>query len=384
MQDINKINVIQNDTKSKQEKEKNIHIFIDKIFNQKDVENIPILLKQLISEYINIEYISPTVFNKNFLLDMNINEDKIKKFLVLNKIFNNICLIDKIPESFFQKIVIPEKYDNHNELLNFWIIMTSQQINRQTLGFPLCIYYVTKSSLYNTNNKESVLYFLKQPQEMYSALYNRVFTNSLREIVFQKLLIFFKLHQLKLYSQNFIFEESKLYEKQDIYFKIRDLMFQFKINKIITLSPRTILFKNDIIKPEDYINLLQPEEQNVLKKFNKCLNFYYIFFINFEQEFVKFFLDFKSINLSFEHSTLTKNIKPGCLYIYIKEQSSLPCYCIVLERDEMHAEILLIFSSSANLLSNKIEVIKISDIKDQFHSPDFSYQSSKFGYCIGN
>lgn len=357
---------------------------INEVFKCLDVNTFTQKFKNLINDYIRPNYLDPYVYssNKNFLLSPNINEDRIKKYLIFNNLFVTLRIRYPLPDDSFNKIYY--KNTSENEIIiMFWRSITIKVYNRKVLGFPMCIYSTANNS-YNllTPKEEGVnLYFFKHNVIKTSSLFRTIVSN-IDEYTFQKCLIFYNLYTYGLSSDNYIFEEIALLSPTKYTFKIKDMVFSITITKILILSPQTVLIN---MKPavSDYINSLEDIEKDVLK-IKDCDTFYEFFIENFNSYFIKSLYNTKNIKNILELSDETTYLLPGNIYILIQNNLSVPVYVIILNENPTHIKYLILFDSTiSKTLSMKIYVKNKNDKSIKFFKPDFIFEKNLFEYCIG-
>jgi hypothetical protein len=357
---------------------------INEVFKCLDVNTFTQKFKNLINDYIRPNYLDPYVYssNKSFLLSPNINEDRIKKYLIFNNIFVTLRIRYPLPDESFNIIYYKNTEDNEM-IIMFWRSITIKVYNRKVLGFPMCIYSTSNNSYNFLKPKEegTNLYFFKHNIIKTSSLFRTIISN-IDEYTFQKCLILYTLYTYGLSSDNYLFEEISTITPTKYTFKIKDMVFSITLTKIIILSPQTVLIniKSSFI---DYINSLEEVEKNGLK-LTDCDTFYEFFIENYNMYFIKSLYNTKNIKNILELSDETKYLLPGNIYILIQENLSVPVYVIILSENTTHIKYLILFDSTiSKTLSMKIYVKNKNDTSIRFFKPDFIFERNLFEYCIG-
>lgn len=358
---------------------------INEVFKSLDINTFTQKFKNLINDYIRPNYLDPYVYssNKSFLLSPNINEDRIKKYLIFNNLFVTLKIRYPLPDESFNKIYY--KNNDINEIIvMFWRSITTKVYNRKVLGFPMCI-YSNPNNTYNflTPKEEGInLYFFKHNVIKTSSLFRNMVSSNIDEYTFQKCLIFYTLYTYGLSSDNYIFEEIALLSPTKYTFKIKDMVFTITISKILILSPQTVLINNPS-SLSDYLNNLEIIEKNMFK-ITECDTFYEFFIENYNEYFIKTLYNTKNIKTILELSNETSYLLPGNIYILMQDNLSVPVYIIILNENATHIKYLILFDSTINkILSMKIYVKNKSDTSVRFFKPDFLFEKNLFEYCIG-
>lgn len=359
---------------------------INEVLKSIDVNTFTQKFKNLINEYIRPNYLDPYVYstNKNFLLSNNINEDRIKKYLIFNNLFVSLKIRYPLPDDSFIKVYYKND-ENNEEIIMFWRSITIKVYTKKVLGFPMCIYSTINNSYPNnlfTPKQEGInLYFFKHNPMKTSSLFQTIISN-INEHVFQKCLILYTLYNYGLSSDNYIFEEIPLLGQTLYTFKIKDMVFNIPLTKILILSPNTSLVTQKLVV-SDYIDTLENIEKDTLKN-KDCDTFYEFFIENYYQYFIKTLYNTKNIKTILELSVETDILTPGNIYILIQDNLSTPVYVIILSENYTHIKYLVLFDSTINkTLSMKIVIKNKIDTSIKFFKPDFLFEKNLFEYCIG-
>lgn len=313
----------------------------------------------------------------------NVNDDRIKKFQMLNHLFNNLKGYF-LPENFFNTISIDKDSQYYNEIASFWLTTTNKVIKKQILGFPLCIYSNKTITQRLTDKKIYNFFFLKHDPKITNSTYIAQLTNdeTLFSEIFQKVLIFFYLQKYKMTSQNFLFEEIKT-KPFNITFKISNLVFIIPIKSIIILSPLTHLVSQQVTC-EDYINHLEQTELDFLEAPKSTENFYFFLYSNFQRFLHKQLYNIRNVPAFVQTSKETTNLIPG--YLYIMKLTNIPVLCLILSKNEYYTNILSLIDSSPNSLSSSKRTFNNDELKKIiFYDPEFTFGEVKnsSNYFIG-
>lgn len=365
----------------------------EKIFKQNikeliDSKNINTYLgnfKNIIQKFTNaysIDY-QTYIFDSNNMFNENINDDRIAKYNMLNVIYNNRNLRCGLPISYFNKISLNPENLFFDDFIYFWRNTTNNVVNKKILGFPLCIFGsdFEETNILGMSKKVYNLYFLKFQEYNNTGLQNIVFDKNINSIIFQKMLIFYTLNLYSMVSSNYFFEEIPLLKPTVWTFKIKSLLFNIPINKIIILSPKTNLIISKV-SIEDYIHSLDEFELKNIQ--HKDVETFYEFFIkNYLDYFYKTIYNTRSINAMLDMSTQTKNLSNGELYIL--KNPTIPVFIIVLNSNETHIHYLVLFDSTLNkpTLSMAYKIIQKNQEDYIFYFPDLIIEKPNFNYFIG-
>lgn len=314
----------------------------------------------------------------------NANKERIKKFKVLNAMFNRFDNCNILPETFFHKLTVDENEPNIDKILNFWRIATRQTELEKIIGFPLTIYSNSSISSVFQNTRKYHLYFLKNPEKKTTTLYSYLSSdkNDIYSEIFQKLFIFYKLYKDGAVSENYIFEEISNNIEIKTTFCIQDLYFTIPLKKIIILSPKTKLTFTSESSQYDYFNYLDKEESKLLKETN-CETFIEMFVRNFQMFFQTSLYNTKNLSAVADVSRQETNLKEGKLYIVKNKESKNYVYTIILTKNETHLSVMFLYDSTIkNTFSSSIRVFSVSELKDYiFIDPNFLPVNSE--YTIG-
>lgn len=370
------------------EKEETFVKNIKELIEQNNMSGFVSQFKKIINDYIKPNYLDPYIysFDETSMLTNNINEDRICKYMMYNHLYNNMKMNCPLPSDHFTKIVINANDENYNNLIIFWRSITNKICKKQVLGFPLCIYMNENLNKYNPlglkTDPSYNLYFLKHKPRMVSSLYTKVVDNDLDSIIFQKVLIFFTLNQYNLSSDNYIFEEIVVPIKPVVYsFKIKDLIFNIPIKKIIILSPNTILVSRQILF-NDYINSLENSEFSHLKKPNSD-NFYEFFLDNFIVYFANTVYNSRSLSTMYEFSTETDHLVPGKLYLLKKNNHNIPSFVVILNVTDTHVRYLILYDSTIKGIHMGTNIEQIPNPIMRFLNPNLILDNLTNNYSIG-
>lgn len=304
----------------------------------------------------------------------NANKERIKKFKVLNAMFNRFDNCNILPETFFHKISIDENDPNLDKILNFWRITTRQTELEKILGFPLTVYSNSSISSIMKNSKKYHLYFLKNPEKKLTSFYSTITSENddIYSEIFQKLLIFYRLYKDGAVSENYIFEEITNNMEVKTTFCIQDLYFTIPLKKIIILSPKTKLTFSSELSQSEYFDYLEKDEIKLLKDLN-CETFIEMFVKNFHKYFQSSFYNTKNISAISEVSRQESFLKEGKLYISKHKDSKNYIYTIILSKNETHLSVMFLYDSTIkNTFSSSIRVFSTNEIKEyMFTDPNF-------------
>lgn len=373
--------------------------------NEKLAQDIKKLLETptfggFFSQFKNIlnDYVQPTILDPNIerwkpsgTRYENSNEDRIIKHKILNHLFNTLQYRYILSEDYFNKISFKKSEDAKEEndtIIKFWRSMTNKVCKKKVLGFPLCIYIgesvhytplIVKEPAYN-------LYFLKYQVPYTTTLFTRIMdnNNSLKKIIFQKTLILYNLYLNNMSADHYQYEELYDAKGLKIAMKIKDLVFNVDLQKIIFLSPNTRLITQRL-SVMDYLNSFDDEEKKELKELNTD-NFLDFLYINFSEWFDKSIYNTRSINIIMEQSVETTHLTVGTLYI-LKKKTYTPVYVLILNISEHHIKYLILFDSTIkNILSLKRTVIQRKDPNYVFYYPNLDFEENLFlnAYCMGD
>lgn len=358
---------------------------IHELFQNSTINTLPSNFKEIIDKFLNNNTCKDKniyAYNQQYALDLNINEDRIKK----SKLFTNLLLDLKnkryIFANYFNIITYP-KNENSFKIIYFWKSMSDKVLNKEVLGFPLNIYLDTNVNCVPTysgdpTNKDKVnLFFFKQIRIQSSSLYLSIY-ESIEMYIFQKLLIFLELYTYGMWSENFIYEEIKPTKNLNITFKVKDAFYTFSLNKIVILSPDTVLIplNRSVL---DFINCLDNTEKEFIK--HKEGSFYEIFFYNFPKYLNKTVLNIKILPNILELSKPAINIIPGKIYIFSNETIK-PFYGIILNKLDNFIKYVIFFDTTKTL-SLKEEYVNLYENPYQLFDTNFTLDYSIFDYCIG-
>lgn len=371
--------------KGKETQEKQLVKNINDLFLQTSSFEFYKKIKNIMMDYFkpSCEDLQLITQYSSFLGD--INDERIKKYKVLNHFFNMLGCCKYIPEAYFNQISFDEDDPNIEELLLFWRMISRKVELKQVLGFPLCVYSNRTYKSLLQNNKKYYMYFLKNPTKTTTSFYSEIDDKEIfLSEIFQKILIFYELYKHGLTSQNYIFEvlENKTAVKTT--FKIMDLVFSLPIKNIIILSPRTNLIPTTYNNPSEYFSSLEENEINNLTNI-EVDTFPEFLIINFSQFFQKNLYNHKSLNIIAEMSPQILRPVAGKLYLMRKEESRNYIYTILLNNNSTHTTLLYIFDSTIpNTLSLSTQTFNNNDLsKFVFFLPNFLFDTSIMKNFIG-
>ncbi|QKE44507.1 putative internal virion protein [Yalta virus] len=322
--------------------------------------------------------------NMNFV--GNNNDERIKRYKILNHVFNLLDCSRYIPDNFFNTIEFTDDTPYREELQTFWRLTTRKTELKQVLGFPLCVYSNRTYRSLLKNEKSYYMYFLKNPTKTTSSFFTEINKNEtfLSEI-FQKILIFYHLYQNGITSQNFIFEEIENRSMFKTTFKVMDLLFTVPIRSIIILSPKTHLFPSSVIQPKEYFNSLDPTTLRTLNK-SDAESFPEFLISNFPQFFHKSIYNSRSLAVMADMLPTTFYPQVGRLYLVKKTDNKNVVYCIILNKNTTHATLLYLFDSTIpNTLSLSTQTFSLTELANFiFYRPNFIFDDAITNYFIGS
>lgn len=357
----------------------NIYSFIDNI------------IEKLKNDDYNKNFDSDIYPNKNNLFKEDINDNRIKKSLILIKILNNYNLsfcplnLDNLIQIELYNDINSSDYEftNNENILMFWRSISKRVEKKNVLNFPMCILiqYLCKK-IGNRENKIHYLSFLKHKDLNTLDQYKN---ESVKVNLFQKLIIFYTMDNIYgISSDNYIFNSIYTFSNTNKYtYKIKDLVFTLPIENIILLSPKTKLL-NQRMKINDYINTLNNYEKDLIKLNKTYETFYELFLENFDEFFEKKIYNSKNIKQIMELSCETTNILPGNIYILSDSNLSMPVYIFILSINDTHIKYLVMFDSTIpKTLSLSIKIINKNTSTNKYYYPNLIFEKSFFNYTIG-
>lgn len=340
---------------------------------------------------IMMDYFKPT-YNDISLIsqDMNfvgnLNDERIKRYKVLNHVFNLLGCSRYIPDAFFNTVEFDEDSPFREELQTFWRLTTRKTELKQILGFPLCVYTNKTYQSLLKKDKKYYLYFLKNPTKHTTSFFTEINkTENFFSEIFQKILIFHHLYQNGITSQNFIFEQIENKTPIKMTFKVMDLLFTVPVRNIIILSPKTHLIFSSVVQPREYFNNLEEADIRALNNVNAD-SFPEFLITNFPQFFQKSIYNSRNLAVMADVSTTTIFPLVGRLYLVKRNNSRNVVYCIILNKNTTHATLLYLFDSTIpNTLSLSTQSYNLSELSNFiFYEPNFIFDDAVTNYFIGS
>lgn len=342
--------------------------------------------QSIMLDYFKPSYEDISLISQDLNFVGNINDERIKRYKVLNHVFNLLDCSRYIPESFFNCISFDDDTPFRDELMTFWRLTTRKTELKQILGFPLCVYTNRTYKSLLQNDKKYYMYFLKNPSKQTTSFYTEINRQeNLFSEIFQKVLIFFHLYQNGITSQNYLFEQIENKNVIKMTFKIMDLLFVVPVRNIILLSPKTHLLCTKSPIPFEYFNSLEQTEINKLNRLD-VESFPEFFISNFPQFFQKSIYNSRSLNVIADVSLVTQFPQTGRLYLVKKNDTKSVVYCIILNKNNTHATLLYLFDSTIpNTLSLSTQSFSIQDLNNfVFYVPNFIFEDAVTNYFIGS
>lgn len=371
--------------KDQNDRSTNLYKNINDLLTQTNSYDFYKKFQSIMLDYFKPSYEDLALISQDMNVVGNINEERIKRYRVLNHIFNLLDCSKYLPESFFNCIAFDDDTPCKDELLLFWRLTTRKIELKQILGFPLCVYSNRTYKSLLQNDKRYYMYFLKNPTKSTTSFYTEINRNeNLYSEIFQKILIFYHLYQNGFVSQNYIFEEIENKNVIKMTFKVLDLLFVVPIRNIILLSPKTHLICIKNIKPYEYFNSLDQTEISKLSKMD-IESFPEFLILNFPQFFQKNIYNTRNLSVIAEVSQTTQHTQVGRLYLIQKNDSKNIVYCIILNKNTTHATLLYLFDSTIpNTLSLSTQTFSIQDLNNFiFYTPNFIFNDNITNYFIG-
>lgn len=340
---------------------------------------------------IMMDYFKPTYNDLNLISqDMNfvgnINDERIKRYKVLNHVFNLLDCSRYIPDSFFNTIEFDDDSPFREELQTFWRLTTRKTELKQLLGFPLCVYSNRTYRSLLKNEKRYYMYFLKNPTKTTTSFFTEINkTENFFSEIFQKILIFHHLYQNGITSQNFIFEQIENKSVIKMTFKVMDLLFTVPVRNIIILSPRTHLIFSSTVQPREYFNSLDESDLRALNR-NEVESFPEFLIANFPQFFQKSIYNSRSLTVMADLLPTTLYPLLGRLYLVKKNDTRNVVYCIILNKNTTHATLLYLFDSTIpNTLSLSTQTFSLLELSNFiFYKPNFIFDDAITNYFVGS
>lgn len=370
------------------EEEKTFQKILQGIVCTSNINQFTTDFKNFLSTYVSPNYnTDPCIYsaNKEFMYHKNANEDRIKRFALLNSFLTSTQYQFVLSDKVFYRIFLNSKDPSDNTIKLFWTSISMKVYRRLVLGFPLCVFM--NQNLVRPFSQTQIaeganLYFLKHDVRQATSLLEGIMENDIMDIIFQKLLIFYELYKYGLTSTNYIFEEIRLDKRTSFAFKIKDMVFVFSCSKIIILCPITNLVELNE-PPINYVNSLNDVEKALLKQ-PDCDSFMELFLVNFHSTFYKEMYNTRTLYTIYQLSEETNHLVPGKSYILSRKETNAIFYGIVLSVSETHVKTLILFDSTIpRSNTTKIEVQRRNNLKDKFLNHDLIFEKSIFEYCIG-
>lgn len=327
--------------------------------------------KDFLNKYYS--YDDPSKMQQGLRITNNMNDDRIEKVMVLNKIFTNMNSNLPILCKSFKKIELGNETDLENKIINFWDSMHLKVIKKKKLNFPLIVFsnpfnirYPSKKNCINLYFMTHKLYKTDMFISFRDSLINETRADRLEADLFQKILIFETLKEYGLKSSNYIFEEMNLFKETPFTFRVKDLFFTLNLKKIIILSPSTVLYKNEDDQINSYLDSLTDEENKFIKSDQlEFDSFYELLFSKYRKKFIYSIFNTKKNSLIYEQGYQIYNNKTDLKIgkIYLLKEGNEPNYIIILNKNKEHVKYLIILDSSSAatcMFSTKIK--KIDDL----------------------
>lgn len=337
--------------------------------------------QSIILDYHKPSLMDMNIINADALGGMNVNEERITKFHVLNHLFTTLSITRFLPSDIFKQIELSPDDPTYDDVVAFWVSTSRLVENKQVLGFPLCIYSNKglQSVLYGKHKLN--LYFLRNPEKNKTSLFSIISDNknNITIEIFQKTLIFLHLFKNGLISQNYIFEERISRAPIKVTFNVFDILFTMTIKNIIILSPDTKLIPMANVKPSDYFQYFEKEERANIKIEDTFPEF---LISNFAEHIGKSYNP-RNLNVVMEMSKKISYPEVGKIYVIRKQQTNIICYGIILNRTAYHTTILYFFDSTVpNSPSLSKQTLSTEEVNNlSFGDPNFVTETTN--YYIG-